>query len=106
MARTSRTASTSEYVLFSEFKVYFISSFAACRTKWRSCHTGDAYPRVDHREFLRTRRTPVSSVLSGKRLHTVDTYFSWYGWAAQAKAQFMVPIVGAGVFSFAMMGTL
>jgi len=29
----------------------------------------------------------------------------WYGWAAQEKAHFILPIIGAGVFSFGMMGT-
>lgn len=29
----------------------------------------------------------------------------WYGWSSQAKAHWIVPIIGAGVFSFAMMGT-
>lgn len=29
---------------------------------------------------------------------------SWYGWSAQAKVHWIVPIIGAGVFSFSMMG--
>lgn len=29
----------------------------------------------------------------------------WYGWSAQAKAHWILPIIGAGVFGFAMMGT-
>lgn len=33
------------------------------------------------------------------------TRSSWYGWSAQAKAHWILPIIGAGIFGFAMMGT-
>ncbi|KAL5508004.1 hypothetical protein ACEPAH_5622 [Sanghuangporus vaninii] len=29
----------------------------------------------------------------------------WYGWSAQAKVHWIMPIIGAGIFGFAMMGT-
>ncbi|KAL5519934.1 hypothetical protein ACEPAG_1594 [Sanghuangporus baumii] len=29
----------------------------------------------------------------------------WYGWSAQAKIHWIMPIIGAGIFGFAMMGT-
>ena len=30
---------------------------------------------------------------------------SWYGWSARASVHWIVPMIGAGFFSFAMMGT-
>lgn len=30
-------------------------------------------------------------------------YVSWYGWSAQAKVQFMMPIVGTAIFGFGIM---
>ena len=31
---------------------------------------------------------------------------SWYGWSAQAKVHWMMPIIGSGIFGFGMMTTL
>jgi len=33
-------------------------------------------------------------------------YYSWYGWSAQAKMHWIMPIIGSGIFGFGMMTTL
>ena len=81
----------------------FISlCFPACRQEWRSWKARDAHSSAMCWVPVCSRWTTVRTSLV-RCIYIMDTFnfkCRWYGWSAEAKLHWMMPIVGTGIYGF------
>lgn len=76
-----------------------LTIYLALREKWRQRQARNADPRAVLRFILRSHWAIVSSRRFLDVIPDLSTR-SWYGWSAEAKIHWIMPIIGSGIFGF------
>jgi hypothetical protein len=90
------------------YNFYFSGHTHVCvasQEEWRQRHSRDANPGSDIWIIVCADRTFVRYI-GLSFIHFEPFPHSWYGWSAQAKLHWIMPIIGSVIFGFGMMATL